>query len=137
MIVYVPLGAFLFALGGTTWKGWRRWIFPMATLVFLAVSGIALWKALLACGLLAGVLHLGYGESHPWVPDKLMVALSYTIPSLVIGSSLWNLILPPSFFLMFLGSNYVFQKSFPWKIVELMAGAMLAVTFVCSAGNQW
>ena len=137
MIIYVALAGAAFAEGGTVWKGFRRFGLPIITGVFLWTCGLPILKIALSVGLLTGVLHLGYGVKHPWWPDKTLVAVSYAIPTVLIGLTVWQLILPIAFLGMFWGSNHVFQDDFRWKVVELFAGFMIAATYIGAVARGW
>ena len=160
MIIYMVLGGALFALGGgfrrtnratynnffeklflqltfgINWKGWRRFILPLVTFGFLLLNKVDLGMACVSAALLVGVLTLGYGVRKTWV-YRTCVAFSYSVPSLVLGLTLWQLILPLLFILMFIGSNYLFQKDIPWKTWEFLMGVLIAVTTIAALNRPW
>ena len=129
-IAYMALGGILFALGGTTDKVWRRYFLPVVTLLYLTVNQVAFWKAVVSAILLGLVLSLGYGKKKPW-GYRILVALSYSLPSMIIGLSLWQIILPVCFIVLFKASNTAkIQNEFTWKTVEFITGVLLSISFI-------
>ena len=131
----VCLSAFLFALGGTGFKWARRFVLPAVLWGLLILMGVNIIQSGIAMGVLVAVLCLGYGESTPWW-GKVLVALSYAIPALIIGWSWWIVILPPAFLIMFLLSNLEVE-GFTWKIVELMTGTLIGCAIMTAGLNPW
>ena len=131
----VCLSSFLFALGGTGFKWARRFLLPTILWGLLILMGINIIQSGIAMGILVACMCLGYGESTPWW-GKALVALSYAIPSLIIGFSWWCVILPPAFLIMFLLSNLEIE-GFTWKIVELSTGFLIGCSIMCAGLNPW
>ena len=133
---YLALSGVLFALGGTTNKAWRRYALPILTAGFLYAMGIDPYASCIAGGIQAGVTCLGYGDDHTW-EDRALVAMSYSLPSLVIGLTIWQGILPLGFLFMFYFSNRLFQKDFLWKVCESFAGFLMAASVVGALNRPW
>ena len=131
--VYIYGCSFLFALGGADdWEWgshyWRRAGLPIATALYL---GLNWWHALIALALF-GTLTLGYGSSKPyWY--KLLVGISWAIPSMFIGWTWWQFVLPAAWIWLFIMSNthrFFIKNMFVWKVVEFTMGNLIAMTFV-------
>ena len=130
ILVVVPLCSMLFALGGTTNKAWRRYILPVVLYIGLLLLSCGLFKALASCGLLCLALHLGYGDGKSWL-YRFMVGCAYTIPSVLLGFTLWQVICPIWFITLFWLSNFKWTaKEFIWKICELLFGTLIGITYI-------
>ena len=127
-----------FAIGGTGYKWVRRYVWPWACVMpILFFMGVSWWQCIVASGILCGVMHLGYGEAFGWW-GKALVGLSYALPSLAIGYSLWVYIVPVVFLVMFLLSNVPWtEKSFTWKVCEMTYGSVIAYSLIGATLNQW
>jgi hypothetical protein len=137
MILMGVLGVGLFAAGGTGYKWMRRYLMPALFFPCLMLLGVTWWVAAIACGILMGVLTLGYGESTPWWL-KALVGISYAIPSLVIGWSWWAVIVPVVFIVLFMLSNWSkTADSFTWKVVEMQYGLVIAISLIQASLNGW
>lgn len=130
MIAFMALSGILFALGGTTNKLWRRLGVPASVYGYLLYSGINPIISLVIGILLVVAMSLGYGETKPyWY--KFLVACSYVAPSLLIGFTPWQIIVPVMFTTMFyLSNNKITEKYFKWKIVEFLIGVLIAVNYI-------
>ncbi len=133
---YLALSGVLFALGGTTNKAWRRYALPLLTTGYIISTGVDPYIAIGAGAVQAGVLTLGYGDSHPWW-EKGIVALSYSAPSLVVGLTIWQAIMPIAFLTMFYCSKHLFQQDFLWKVVESFTGFIMAATVIGALNRVW
>lgn len=147
-IIMLGLGATLWPLGGFRWKGFRRFILPLAILGCLAAYGISFIQSLIAAILLCAATHLPYGDSTPWFKpgvvdgkfrgSKLLTALSYSVPSLVIGITWWQIITPCVFLVTFTLSNlHATSKDFTWKLCEGLTGVTIICTLIASLQRQW
>lgn len=138
MIWYIPLCGVLFAVGGTYNKAWRRFGIPLLTALVLFLCGVMSSKIAIVCGLLCGYLHLGYSpEKKKWI-YIFGVLFSYTIPFVIIGLSIWQIITPITLLiLMLMSNNKIFEKEVVWKCWELLAGMLIATTVVGILNHQW
>lgn len=147
-IVMMGLGTVLWPLGGFRWKGFRRYVLPIAILGCLCAYGVTFIQSLIAALLLCAATHLSYGDSTPWfIPrvidgkfrgSKLLTALSYSLPSLVIGPTWWQFITPLIFLVTFLLSNlYATSKDFPWKVVEGLTGLTIMCSLIAALQRIW
>jgi len=129
-ILMMGLGGILFAIGGTGPKWVRRYVLPSVLCGCLIWLGEPWYLALICCGGLGAVLHMGYGQSHSY-PYKFMVFSLYVIPSLVLGFTWWVLIAPVVMLVLFKMSNIpFFAKDVVWKVWEFIAGTLIAVTLI-------
>lgn len=126
MIIGMCAGGTLFAVGGTGYKWARRFLLPAIWALLCFIMGFNLIKCCLIFAGYAAVFSLGYGESKPyWY--KMLVGISYGLPSLVLGFSVWNILIPLIFISLFVLSNTKnTAKDFPWKICEFIFGAVTA-----------
>ena len=137
MIAGMTLSVLLFSLGGTGFKWMRRFLMPSLMGIILILMGVNIYLSITSCVALMIVMCLGYGDSTPWWL-KCIVALSYAIPSLIIGFSWWAFILPPAFLAMFFLSNWTpTQTSFTWKIVEGATGFLIAASMLTAGLQPW
>lgn len=135
-ILMLCSGGVLFAAGGThipKWGGqkWlRRFILPLVIGVICYFSGLALWRLVGMCIGLCIAFHLGYGSRTPyWM--KAITAAMFTLPTLFIGFSWFQLLTPICFLSMFYLSNTPYWgKYFTWKIVEFLVGVFICATIV-------
>lgn len=128
MIVAMGSAGILGAVGGTGFKWARRFVLPAILGLVAYKAGFKKWRcAVLAVGL-AVAFCLPYGERTPWVV-KAVVACCYTLPTLVLGLSIWQLITPAVFMLLFWLSNVPATAAmFPWKICEFLIFTMVGTT---------
>lgn len=136
MILAMALGGILFAAGGTDIPkiGGQKWLrrfllaFGLGLLIFLCK--VVWWKALVVASGLCIAFHLPYGEKSSYLV-KTITATCFTLPTLVLGFSLWQLFTPVAFLSMFwLSNSKYFGKFFPWKIVEFLTGIYISVTII-------
>jgi hypothetical protein len=143
-IAIIALWTILFPAGGTelpaTKKGYkalRRYVAPALTVPLLLLLGIAWWRVAVACSLLCGFMHLGYGNGKSWW-YRAVIGVLYALPSLVIGFTWWAVILPIGFIGLFVASNLdKGEKDFPWVLVCAMYGAMIAATLCGAVMKHW
>lgn len=136
-IAIMGLSVILFALGGTGFKWARRFLLPSLLGVCLYFIGVNIIQILLSMGILCGAMCLGYGESTNW-PLKFFVGVSYAMPSLILGYSLWVFIVPVAFIAMFFLSNWdATKKSFTWKLVEGAYGFLIAASLIGALSCPW
>ena len=133
-IVLPPLGWFLWTLGGTFRKSFRRFGYPLVLAGVLAAAGIVWWRwSLLAiCTVL--VAHLGYGDRHGW-PMRWLVGLGLggSLAPLAVGSPIMSLLsLSVLCLLAFIGTFWLSRRfqSFTWKLAEGLTGLVHAAS-VC------
>ena len=147
-ILMMTSGVLLWTLGGTLWKGYRRIIFPITIFLFLLLYGLSWWQCLFSSGLLYGCSSLGYGtNSRWWLPhkdingwhsSKLITAISYNFPALIIGYTWWFIVMPITFLSIFWASNNKsLEKDFVWKVCEGWTGLMVTVTIIGALQHQW
>lgn len=131
IMIYLPLTGFLFAFGGYREKGWRRWGIPILTAAFLIHSGIQPMRAILASGILAGVLTLGYSpERKTWLVIS-MIACAYSIPTAIIGWTIFIVILPVFFVAgLWMSNSKWFHKDVPHKVWEFGVGVLIAMSMI-------
>ena len=140
MIIYMLACAGLFAAGGTWKKSLRRFGLPIVTFLFLIVhaTGWQAWGiAIISSVLLGASLHLGYGETKPlWY--KFLVGCSYAIPSMLIGLTFWQPVLPICFISLFILSNWqITSKDVPWKLWECFMGMLISFTYIGALNRAW
>lgn len=142
-IVMMGLGAILWPLGGFRWKGFRRIVLPIVSCVCLYLYPLSAWQSLASSLLLFIATTLPYGDRTPWIipnkhGSKLITALAYILPSLVIGLTWWQMITPVAFLTTFLLSNFrSTEKDFSWKLVEGLIGFCVTATLIASLQRQW
>jgi uncharacterized integral membrane protein len=143
MILCVTVSAALFASGGTDIPGiggqkWlRRYVLP-AFLAFICVlSGVKWWVSLGYGLLMIPLLCAGYGDRAGYF-KRVLIFVSYGLPSLLIGFSVWIIITPVLLTLLFIGSNTKQVASqFVWKMWELMAGVLIGMCLIAALVNRW
>lgn len=138
-ILILSLGGTLFALGGTeistNIKGqkWiRRFMLPCLWGAILFFFGhFDLWRVLVFTAGTSIAFHLPYGSKHSY-PVKAFTAVFFVLPSVVFMTfSLWQVIVPIGFLLMFWLSNLPATSNyFVWKIVEFMTGVLIGANLV-------
>ena len=141
-IVMMGLGVVLWALGGYRWKGYRRIVLPISLFICLYLYPLSLWQSFVSSLLLFIATTLPYGDRTPWFKfkrgSKLTTALSYSLPSLVIGLTWWQVITPVVFLTAFLFSNlHSTEKDFTWKVCEGLTGLIIMITIISALQRQW
>ncbi len=128
MILAMGAGGILGAIGGTGFKWVRRYILPLTLGLVAWKAGFKRWKCLvLALGLTVAFC-LPYGERTGWAM-KAVVACCYSLPTLVLGLSVWQIITPVVFMLLFWLSNTpATEVMFPWKICEFIIFSLVGIT---------
>jgi len=125
-------GGFLFASGGTDIPGiggqkWlRRFLLSSVLGIIAFYSSLIWWKALAMAISFVAVLSLPYGDRTPWW-GRILVACSYSLPSLWIGTTPWQLVLPAVFLILFWLSRI---NKVAWKVVEFICGVLIAITII-------
>lgn len=112
-----PVGAIMWRLGGSIWKGFRRYIWPLAMLIL--IGKFTLWRPIAGTLGLMLAHHLPYGENTPiWL--KCLTALMFSAPFFLFGA--WGAI---SISILFLLSFWLSHKYnwFTWAWVEMLTGA--------------
>ena len=144
-IIICALWAFSFPAGGTelpaTKRGYkwiRRYLAPALTVPLLILLGnIDWWRVVLACGLLSGAMHLGYGSKVGWA-RRALIACLMVIPSLFLGFSWLTAAFPVVFLGLYALSNWKpMAKSFTWVLVCSINGIVLGATLCAAAYNCW
>lgn len=138
MILAVIWCVGLFAAGGTDLNGkgykWlRRFILPAG------LSGIALlfstwWACLAYTVTLSAFLHLGYGSRCSWL-KRALIFIGYGFSALWFGWTWWAVATPILLLVAFWLSNFKpSEKTMFWKAWEMLAGFLIAVTFINAVG---
>jgi len=137
MVILPSASWLLFALGGTQisatvpgWKGWRRFVLPVVFAVFCILASTLWWQALITLITAIAVYIQGYGSKATWL-KRALIAIGYGLIGASIGLSIWNLLTPLVFMLLFKLSNWKPTAGlFVWKVCEgffgLMCGIQLA-----------
>jgi len=158
-ILMMMFGGGLFALGGwgvnpPVWwqtKAWRRFALPIIYMLLMwwmtYYKPIQPWQFIGSGLVMVGVLHLGYGEKHPWIVpwkdgkfkySKLMVGFSYVLPALFYGWTWWLLITPVVFMVLFALSNWGKTcQDFVWKVCEFLIGVFIMTTILGAIERGW
>lgn len=127
-MIFMGAGAVLGPLGGYKYKWLRRFLLPGIWLLFLLLTDMPTIPSILTCIGLCVAFCLPYGENTPW-PIKALVGNSYAAPTLFLGLTPWQIIVPIVFMGMFWLSNKT--KFIPWKVWEFLifgcVGIVLAV----------
>ena len=125
---YLAASGFLFALGGTIHKSYRRYGIPAMTLCYALYAGQPIFISAVSAVLLHIALRLGYGEDKTYL-YRAGVAIAYVMPTFLFGFTLWQIITPVIFLVMFYLSNHqATEADFKWKIVEFATGVTIAIT---------
>jgi hypothetical protein len=127
MIALMVLGVACFSIGGTGYRFVRFAIMPLLMGLIAYFSAIPLWRDLLFACSLGVVLTLGYGEKIPYW-RKALTFSGYSLATLWLGFSWWQVLSPPLILLIFFLSNWKVTSSiFRWKICEASFGFLIAV----------
>ena len=135
-IAYMISCSTLFAIGGTSGfnKAFRRYGIPLATTLYLVFVGVVGWKVCIVAVGLCAVLHFGYGENSKPI-KRVFVFLSYYIPSIILGFTIWQIISPIVTWVIFKLSNVKFvERHFPHKIWEFVVGLLISITVITAGG---
>jgi hypothetical protein len=128
MIASMAVGGLGFSIGGTGPKWVRRYVMPLLLGVICFFAGLVWWRCLGMALSLSPVLHLGYGEKISYWRKALIFA-SYSLTTLWLGLSVWQILLPCLALLLFLLSNQKWSSStFVWKICEFIIGSLIGIT---------
>lgn len=140
LMVFIPaISWLLFALGGTEiskeikGKKWiRRFILPCFYILFCIIGGIGWIRSVLIGVLATGTFCLGYGEKKTWL-QRIGVGSMYSLISIPIGLSVWNIFTLAGFIGLFYLSNIRRSSSiFIWKIVEGFYGLLVGIQIAYS-----
>ena len=105
-------------------KAIRRFILPIGLFVFLLILGSVWWKSAIACVLLSGALHMGYGTS---LLRYAVAGLLMALPSLILG---WHLvILLPILSHTLFGYWSLRDNNFRWALVGLLQGISVGLAY--------
>ena len=110
-------------------KGWRRFILP----VFLGIMGVISigFKMELLYAVIGSVVVfcLPYGERTPyWV--KFLVGCAFIAPTILLGYTVWQIIVPMLFIILFKLSNWkLVANEFGWAIVEILTFIGVGITW--------
>jgi len=132
MILSSGFGGIFFALGGTglsfPTKWIRRFLLPLFFGFIALLAGHEWWKC---AGMSAGFIVsfcLGYGQTKSYI-WKFIVGIMFVLPTVFIGFSLWQVITPLIWILLFRLSNCkILNQSFVWKICECITGFLIGIT---------
>lgn len=134
MVAIMGISGILFAAGGTDIPGiggqkWiRRFLLPVVAALICFFAGFHWIRCVVLLVLLIAALHLGYGIKVPYW-RKILTFCSYSIATLALGFSYWQLLSPALIALIFLLSNYKLTSStFVWKICEFLMGSLIGIT---------
>jgi hypothetical protein len=125
----------LFALGGTEipafkrgFKWLRREVLPVLWALLAFSAGFEWWRCIAFAIAQDIVFRLPYGDRTPtWV--KLLVFLTYPLPSLLFGFDIWQAYCGALCFMLFVLSNWKpTARAFEWVVSCLLIGAFLGVT---------
>mgnify|MGYP001564787367 FL=1 len=132
MILIIGSGIF-FRMGGIglkpLGKGWRRFVLPLFLGTFAILTGFYWQKVGLAVLGSMVAFSLPYGEKyHYWI--KFLVGCAFITPTLLLGYTLWQIIVPILFILLFKLSNWkVAANEFGWAICEILTGICIGITW--------
>ena len=128
MIIAMGSSGVCFALGGTGFKWARRFVLPVILAVIAILSGFLWLKAIIYGLALIIAFLLPYGQNTPYW-GKFLTGLCFFAPALILNFTIWVLIGPILWILLFwLSNTKPFDKWFPWKIVEFLTGTLIGVT---------
>jgi len=127
MIATMGLGGVCFAAGGTGPKWVRRFLLPCIWAGIALLSHCNLWGSL-ALLLYIPCFCLPYGSKTPYW-GKTLAFISYSLPSLGLGFTFWQIITPLLCLLIFRLSNWKPTSGmFTWKVCEFLIGTLIAIT---------
>ena len=128
MIIAMGGGGILGAVGGTGWKPARRFLLPALLGTVAILAGCIWWKCLIMAVGMVGAFSLPYGEKTPyWL--KFLVGCAFVLPTAILGFSVWQIITPIIFIILFWISNTKWgQFVVKWKIWEFIVFSLVGVT---------
>jgi len=128
MIIAMGSGGILGALGGYRWKWLRRFVLPgILGSIALIAGNPALQCLYMTIGLIIAFC-LPYGERTPY-PVKFLVGCAFVAPTLFLGFSIWQIITPVVFIVLFRLSNWKpFANIVFWKAWEFIVFSMVGIT---------
>lgn len=120
----IIFSSILWRLGGWKWKGFRRYLLPLAMLLFgwkvVGFTPNLVWACLMSCL----IYHFGYGEEHKdW--ERIVIAIGYGAATLPLGFTIWQMIVPIVWLSLWWLSNSRLRNSFGWGLVEILFGTVL------------
>ena len=136
MIFAVTFSVATFAAGGTDLNGrgykWiRRFLMPIG-LGALSLLYAPWWACLGYTATLCAFLHMGYGSKASWL-YRAFIFTGYGASALWFGWSWWIVITPAVCLAAFWLSNFKpSEKTLFWKAWEMLAGFLIAVTYINS-----
>jgi hypothetical protein len=137
-IIMMTSSVALFSAGGTGFKWLRRFVLPGVLALCLFFLGVSWWQSLLAGILLINAFVMPYGDSVPAYWLKFLIFCMYSFPSLVIGWSIWAVLVPVLSTLVFWLSNWKpTAKAFTWKICEALFGFLVSLSLIGAYLNKW
>lgn len=147
-MIVLTVSPLLFMLGGYRNKIWRRVVLSVVMAGSAIIWGIPIVLAVIFGVLSVGVLSLGYGTDTPWIvpfkmvdgafkSSKILTACALSVPTATsIAFTIWQVILPPVFLILFwLSSMSQFRRDFQWKVVEGAIGFLYGATFISALYN--
>lgn len=119
-IILLTAGPLLWMLGGTFWKGFRRYVLPVVILFVLLAISVEWWRAIVCAATTLGANHIGYGDNHDWLDRVLAfslagigavaISLAWYWPALTLAAGLVGMEISKK------------VNWFTWKVVEAMIG---------------
>ena len=142
IIVFIFISSMLWILGGFKWKWARRYVLPLAlgALIYFNFN-VNLIHLLLFVVTAMAVNSLGYGDENPWwkwdfknkplKQPKWVTGLCLSLPSIVFGLNIWQIVLPIVFLVTF-KLSVKNNEAFPWKMCEGLVGLVYGVSIITS-----
>ena len=97
-------------------------------MTFAVVAGVIWWKAFIMACLMIGAFSLGYGSSLPYW-RKALTFISYSLTTLILGFTAWQIVMPVLCLLVFWLSNWKpTARMFTWRVAEWIYGSVLGIT---------
>lgn len=134
IIISTVFGCGLFALGGTEipsfgkgFKWIRRELLPIVWAVLAFTAGFEWWRCAGFAISQDCVFRLPYGEKTPvWM--KLVIFMTYPLPSLFFGLTIWQAYVGALCFILWALSNWkVTERMFSWVIACLLIGSFMGI----------
>lgn len=130
IILLLTSGVALWCIGGKTWKGYRRYVWPVVAAICSVSSGVSLVRGVLLALGLVGVNSLPYGNRTPWAV-RVLVFAALPLPALILAPQIAVVVIPLT--TGFLGLMMWLSKKFnfvTWKIFEGLAGLLQASSII-------